>query len=341
MHNTKSAFPGRRAFLATAAVLASIVAVPVVAPNLGAAPALAKSSVPSMVEHQARLKSVATADGTVRYLDLGPTDGAAIMLLHGIPTSSYLYRDVAARLAERGYRVLAPDQLGMGASDKPSGQGIYGADRHAKRMLAVADAAGVESFVPVLHDVGGMVGWEMVMAKPDRLAGLVALNTMIDLNGVRPAAMVMEIMGGQKTPDQVFGDLSDPAVARASTKQWLDQGWVDGAAPDALVDTYAKDLEGGAAAYVSFMTEAVPRFMGTGEQRVAALEDFDKPTAIVFGTQDRYFDHTVVVPALKSALGTPDANVTLVPEAGHFVPEHAPDKVVEAIDAFMKTLAAD
>ena len=332
-----SAF-SRRILLATVGVLAALVAAPVIVPDAAAA-----SHAPevSLADHQARLKSAAVADGTVRYLDLGPADGRAVMLLHGIPTSSYLWRHVAPVLAERGYRVLAPDVLGAGASDKPAGAGIYASDKQAERLFAVADAAGVETFVPVLHDVGGMIGWEMVADDPARLEGLVALNTLIGLEGVTPSPTVMTVMGGQAA-DAVFGRLDDPAFATKATREWLDQGWIGGPAPDALVETYASDLrDGGAAPYAAFFSEAVPRFMGTTEQRTAALAAFEKPTAIVFGERDGFFDADTVVPALQEALGTPDANVTLLPDAGHFTPERTPEALADAIDAFMRTLPAN
>ena len=329
----------RRTLLATAGVVAALVAAPVIVPSATAA---SHASEISLADHQARLKSAAVADGTVRYLDLGPADGRAVMLLHGIPTSSYLWRHVAPVLAERGYRVLAPDVLGAGASDKPKGAGIYSSDKQAERLFAVADAAGVETFVPVLHDVGGMIGWEMVIADPARLDGLVATNTLIELNGVTPSPTVMTIMGGQATPDAVFGKLDDPVFATQATREWLDQGWVGSPAPDALVEAYAADLrDGGAAPYAAFFSEVVPRFMSTGEQRTEALSKFGKPTAIVFGERDGFFDADTVIPDLQAALGTPDANVTRIPDAGHFTPERTPDALVAAIDAFMKTLPAN
>ena len=77
----------------------------------------------------------------ITYVDAGPVDGAVVLLVHGVPTSSWAYRKVSANLAALGYRVIAPDNLGFGNSAKPAGKEIYAMERQAERLLALTESS--------------------------------------------------------------------------------------------------------------------------------------------------------------------------------------------------------
>ena len=111
------------------------------------------------------------------YVDAGPTDGEPILLVHGVPTSSWSYRHLIALLSKRGFRVIAPDNLGFGNSSKPDSRDVYRLDRQAARLLALMEHLGVPTWTQVLHDVGGPITWEMMIAEPGRIERLVLLNT--------------------------------------------------------------------------------------------------------------------------------------------------------------------
>ena len=83
----------------------------------------------------------------LHYVDEGPRVVEAVVLLHGNPTWSFLYRDVIPHVAEAGFRVVAPDYLGFGRSDHGSSEGEYAIAHHVGRTLATLDAAGVERAV--------------------------------------------------------------------------------------------------------------------------------------------------------------------------------------------------
>src|SRR6185295_2695279 len=105
----------------------------------------------------------------------GPADAEAIMFLHGFPESHRTWRGVAPVLA-RDFRVVAPDQRGFGASDKPAGVEAYRTDRILEDLFALADALGLERFTLVGHDWGGAVAWLAALRHPDRLSRLVIVN---------------------------------------------------------------------------------------------------------------------------------------------------------------------
>lgn len=113
--------------------------------------------------------------------------GDPIVLFHGIPSSSYLYRKVIPLLAERGFRALSFDLPGLGFAARPPGFDYTFAGLGSWAVTAV-DALGLERFHLVVHDAGGPVGFEMAKAMPGRIHSLTVLNTVVDLKSV-PFAM--------------------------------------------------------------------------------------------------------------------------------------------------------
>lgn len=112
----------------------------------------------------------------LHYLDEGPADGAVVLLLHGQPAWSYLYRHMIPPLVQAGFRVLAPDLIGFGRSDKPTRIEDYSYARHVAWMsdwLTQLDISGITVF---LQDWGSLIGLRLVAAFPERFAGVVLAN---------------------------------------------------------------------------------------------------------------------------------------------------------------------
>lgn len=100
-----------------------------------------------------------------------------IVLLHGWPELAFSWRWQIKGLAERGFRVLAPDQRGYGLSDRPHPIDAYRIEDLTADMIGLLDAEGIEKAVFVGHDWGGIVGWQIPLRYPDRVAGMVGVNT--------------------------------------------------------------------------------------------------------------------------------------------------------------------
>ena len=120
------------------------------------------------------------ADGTtlrVAYLDEGPRDGELVLCLHGQPTWSYLYRHMIDDLVARGFRVVAPDLVGYGRSDKPSKREDYGYQRQVDWMTAWLVRNDFRDATLVGQDWGGLIGLRLLAEHPDRFARVVVANT--------------------------------------------------------------------------------------------------------------------------------------------------------------------
>ena len=116
----------------------------------------------------------------VHYVDEGPSDGRVVLLLHGEPSWSYLYRTMIPVLTAAGFRAIAPDLVGFGRSDKPAKRSDYTYQRHVDWMRGlVLDELGLGEITLVCQDWGGLIGLRLVGEHPDRFARAVAANTFL------------------------------------------------------------------------------------------------------------------------------------------------------------------
>src|SRR5438094_773116 len=120
----------------------------------------------------------AEVDGVrVHYVDEG--EGEPVLLMHGEPSWSYLYRKMVPVIAGAGLRAVAPDLVGFGRSDKPSRRDDYTYQRHVDWMRGVVEAIGLRDITLVGQDWGGLIGLRLVADDPDRFARVVAANTFL------------------------------------------------------------------------------------------------------------------------------------------------------------------
>jgi len=121
----------------------------------------------------------------LHYVDEGQRDGAKVFLcLHGQPTWSYLYRRMIPIFVAAGHRVVAPDFVGFGRSDKPTDEALYTFDFHRDTLLGLIEALDLRNIVLVVQDWGGLIGLTLPMAAPRRYASLLVMNTALGTGDV-------------------------------------------------------------------------------------------------------------------------------------------------------------
>lgn len=132
-----------------------------------------------------------TEGGTLRvhYLDEGPADGPVVLAMHGEPSGSYLYRKMIPPLLEAGLRVIAPDLVGFGKSDKPVDPSDYTYARHVAWMQElIIDHLDLSEATLFAQDWGGLIGLRLVAAHPDRFSRVIIGNTGLPTGDVAPSA---------------------------------------------------------------------------------------------------------------------------------------------------------
>ena len=117
----------------------------------------------------------ATDAGRLHYADLGPRDGRPVLLVHGNPSWGFLWRDLAAELARRGRRVIVPDHVGMGLSDRPDR--LLRLEDRIRHLGSLADALGLRDLDLGVHDWGGAIGLGLAGRDPARFRRLLVTNT--------------------------------------------------------------------------------------------------------------------------------------------------------------------
>ncbi|MCU1589305.1 MAG: haloalkane dehalogenase [Frankiales bacterium] len=254
-----------------------------------------------------------TSDGLrMAYVDEG--DGPVVLLLHGEPSWSYLYRTMIPVLVAAGLRVVAPDLIGFGRSDKPSEQDDYTYARHVEWLRSVLfDALDLQEIVLVCQDWGGLLGLRLVAEHPDRFARVVAANTGLP-DGTRrlPDAWWRFHDFVQKTPDLPIGFLVRAACADGLTDE--EAAAYDAPFPDASFKSGARAFPG-----LIPQTEDDP---ATPDNQLAwrVLETWDKPFLCAFSDGDPITSggERMLIGRIPGAQGQPH---TTIEGGGHFLQE--------------------
>jgi haloalkane dehalogenase len=113
----------------------------------------------------------------IHYLDEGPSEAGVVLMMHGEPSWSFLYRKMIPVFAEMGHRAVAPDLVGFGRSDKPAGRDDYTYERHVGWMLSWLEGLGLNRITLVSQDWGGLIGLRLVAARPELFDRVVVANT--------------------------------------------------------------------------------------------------------------------------------------------------------------------
>ena len=253
--------------------------------------------------------------------------GVPVVMLHGNPTWGYLYRKVALALGGEPFRVIMPDLVGLGFSSKPARCDDHQLVHHARWIGAALDALGLERVVLVVQDWGGAIGLGAMAARPERLAGLVLLNTVV--GPPRPGFKPTLFHRFSQTP--VVSELVFRGLGWPQSMLHLAQGDRSSIGPEER-RAYTYPLEGWRRRVAPLaLARMVPD--STSHPSIPALrraqevvEAFDGPCAIVWGDRDPILGS--VRRHLERLL--PDARVTRT-DGGHFIQEERPEEIAAAI----------
>lgn len=255
----------------------------------------------------------------MHYVDEG--EGDPILLLHGEPTWAYLYRKMIPSLAE-GARVIAPDLVGFGRSDKPVDRNWYSYRRHVDSIEQLVMQLGLGSITLVVQDWGGPIGLRVATTQPDRFTHLVILNTGLFRPGPNwPSEGFMNWRNfAERTPDLPVG--------------FVMQGATTVSLPDDVIAGYeapfpTPESKAGAAAFPLL----VPlRVEDSGAAEMAEVGDalavWDKPVLVAFSDQDPVFPQRG---GEKLAAKIPGAIFVPIEGASHFLQEDKGEEIAETI----------
>ena len=141
----------------------------------------------------------------MHYGDQGPVDAPVALMVHGMPTWSYLYRSIVPPMLAAGYRCITPDHIGFGRSDKVTDPGWYDIARHTANLSRLIDALDLRDITIFVQDWGGPIGLAQVATMPERFSRLVIMNTWLHHDGYEYTPAIQNWID-QNRPGGLFRD---------------------------------------------------------------------------------------------------------------------------------------
>lgn len=259
----------------------------------------------------------------LHYVDEGPGDRGTVLMVHGMPTWSYLYRRMIPPLAAAGFRCVAPDYPGFGRSDKPLDDDWYSIERHQEALGQLIGLLDLQQVTLVCQDWGGPIGLRQVVAMPDRFERLVIMNTWLHHPGFEYTENIRGWQdrwkpGGELLQAQAVG------TVMARYVQFFPGERGDDLTPEQAFAAYE-------APFPDAASKAGPRRfplsipieseeVGNARQQAAdfeALKGWTKPVHFIWGTRDLVFPEAW---GRAWAAHFPQATFDPLP-AGHFLQE--------------------
>lgn len=276
---------------------------------------------------------VEVGDGLrMHYVDEGPRDGAPVLLLHGEPSWSYLYRKMIPVLTAAGYRAVAPDLVGFGRSDKLADRADYTYAAHVGWMHDFVGAVDLRDITLVGQDWGGLIGLRVLAEDPDRFARAVAANTFLPTGDGRTSeAFLAWQRFSQEVPELPVGRIVAggcatelaPEVVAAYDAPFPDEASKEGARQFPLLVPTSPDDPASAA----------------NRKAWEVLSSWDKPFLTAFGDRDPITAGADVRlrERIPGAAGQPH---TTIEGAGHFLQEDQGEQLAEVIAGWVSSLGA-
>jgi pimeloyl-ACP methyl ester carboxylesterase len=277
------------------------------------------------------------ADGVdVFYREAGDPAAKTILLLHGFPTSSLMFRELIPRLAQR-YHVVAPDLPGFGFTEVPAERGYkYTFAAIAKTIEAFVDAIGLKRYAIYVFDYGAPTGFRLAVAHPERVTALVSQNGNAYLEGLGDAWD--PIKQYWKEPTAEHRDALRGFLELDATK-WQ---YTHGAPPDRPVDPATWTLDAALMKRPGNADIQLDMFLdyASNLELYPAFQEFFRkvqpPTLAIWGRHDPFF----IPPGAEAyRKDNPNAVVTML-DAGHFALETHVEEIAEAIDGLMERAKA-
>ena len=261
------------------------------------------------------------------YIDAGPADADRVFLCqHGEPSWSFLYRRMIPVFLETGARVICPDFLGFGRSDKPVNQADYSFDFHRNWLIALVERLDLKNITLVVQDWGGLIGLTLPVAPgmADRIARLIVMNTGIGTGASPGPGFMMWKAYAASTPDLPIGALiarGTPHLTAAEIAAY------DAPYPDA-------SYKAGAQIFPS-LVPIEPDMAGAAIGRAAAefwSQRWAGPSFMAVGAADPVLGPTQMEALRKQIRGCPPP--MMIEDGGHFVQEWGEPIARAAIAAF-------
>ena len=256
----------------------------------------------------------------IHYIDEGPRDAPVVLMMHGEPTWCYLYRHMIAPVVAAGYRVVAPDLVGFGKSDKPAAKSDYSYAAHVGWMRQWLEALDLTRITLACQDWGSLVGLRLVSEMPERFAAVVLSNGGLPEGGPAPRAFAIWRAFSKYSPVFPIGRIINKGTKRGLSPEEI--AAYDAPFPDAR-------YKAGARIFPSFVPFAGNVAVPDQKRAWEVFDTWDKPFLCAFSDGDPITrgGESRWVGRVPGTIGQPHRTL----KGGHFIQEDDPAGFVAAI----------
>ncbi|MEM9532167.1 MAG: haloalkane dehalogenase [Pseudomonadota bacterium] len=268
--------------------------------------------------------------GALRVHAVDEGEGPTVLLLHGEPSWSYLYRKMIPPLVEAGFRCVAPDLVGFGRSDKPQDRSVFSYKRHLYWLVSTLDALDLEPVHLFCQDWGGLLGLRLVGEQPHRFASVCAANTVLPTGTMGANEAFIQWRDFSQTVDPFpTGRIISGGCARP----------VDDAVQAAYDAPYPDETYKAAARAFPTLVPITEDMPGAADNRAAwqALTRFERPFLTLFGDSDPIMAGAdqLFQKKVPGCAGQPHA---IIPKAAHFIQEDAGEELTQHLIPWLNAI---
>ena len=279
-------------------------------------------------EHYLKLSDQQGGWLNMHYVDEGPANGEVVLMLHGEPSWSYLYRHMISPVVAAGYRVIAPDLIGFGKSDKPTSREDYSYQSHMDWLSTFLTALNLQNITLVCQDWGGLLGLRLVAEHSERFARVLAANTMLPTGDHPPGQAFMQ----WRQYSQQIENLPVAGIIQNGTVARLDAATLaayDAPFPDERYKAGARQFP--------LLVPISPDDPATSANRAAwqALQGFNRPFITAFSDQDPITagGDKILQKLIPGCQGQAHCTIS---QAGHFLQEDQSGQLSAVLLQFMQ-----
>ena len=283
----------------------------------------------SFDQHTHLLEYFPSEDGRIAYLDQG--NGPVILFLHGVPTSSWLYRKIWPSITAKGFRVIVPDMLGFGMSDKPESYDTYSASNTGKRLHELMNYLKIETWTHVFHDGGGLWTWEMLSQDASKVSRLIMLNSIVYQQGFKPPLTFIKGLLSKFYTKLYSSSWGQRLVINGTFRSGIKNRKVIN--PNMLKGYKKPLLKNGNRALFYFFSQT-----GAPLKDYSALHTSLKmPVTVIWGIHDSILKWNKLKNMVSANFNVKEDDIHIL-DAKHFIQEEVPEIVIEKI---LRSLSKD
>lgn len=267
----------------------------------------------------------------VSYWEKG--EGPTLFLIHGVPTSSWLYRHMAEDLVDKGFRVIIPDMMGFGLSDRSTNEEILGFKGQASCIDGIYKSLKGEENFFIVHDAGGPWTWQWLTTYDAKLDGVVVLNTILYLDGFDPP---MNLRSGSIGHGLLKWAYTRKSIGKSIVRSTLKKGIEDRKLSKEEKFGYTEPMSHEAGLAISVFFGSFDALKEITSKAQAYLKDSQIPLCAIWGKEDPFLLSDKQLPFAMSELNLKKRHTHILSNCSHFIQEEAPADICRLVESFIQ-----